>query len=67
MSGLFPTLPTQISAERQIECVTRELGYRRRVFQRRVNEGRMSRKQMDAEIAAMEAVLGTVTLAKTKA
>lgn len=66
MSALFDELPTQISAARQIECLERELRFRRRVFARRVDEGRMSKTQMEEEIAAMGAALDTVKLAKAK-
>jgi hypothetical protein len=64
--GLFASLPVQVSADRQIECVIRELTFRRRVFKRRVDEGRMNQAHMDEELAAMEAVLATVRLAKER-
>jgi hypothetical protein len=65
--GLFADLPTQVSIERQIECVQRELGFRRRVYSRRVAEERMSLVQADEEIACMEAVLATLQAVKTNA
>lgn len=52
------TQPVPIS--RQIACVTRELGFRRRVYARRVQEGKMTQAQADAEIGAMTAVLETL-------
>lgn len=64
--GLFQTLPVQVSADRQIECLKRELRFRGRVFKRRVDEGRMSQSQMDEEITSMQAALSTVELAKAK-
>jgi hypothetical protein len=64
--GLFSNLPTQVSADRQIECLQRELRFRGRVFKRRVEEGRMSQDSMNDEIAAMAAALETVKLAKAK-
>lgn len=66
MTALFSELPLQISAARQIECLTRELKFRARVFRRRVEEGRMSQANMDEEIAAMGAALETVKLAKER-
>lgn len=49
----------------QIACVTRELGYRRRVYARRVEAGSMTQAQADREIRHMEAVLETVEKAAT--
>jgi len=45
----------------QIECVERELKMRRHVYARRVSEGQMTGRFADYEIAAMEAVLATLT------
>lgn len=61
MTALFPmdgTLPIPISA--QIACVEREIGFRVRVYARRVSEGKMNQTKADAEIAAMRAVLETL-------
>ena len=49
-----------ISLEDQVACVERELGYRRRVYARRVDQGSMTQAKADVEIARMEAVLATV-------
>lgn len=49
----------------QIACVTREIGYRRRVYKRRVEAGSMTQQQADREIRHMEAVLETVEKAAT--
>lgn len=56
MSDLFPDAPKQVSLDRMIECVGRELLMRRRVYPRRVESGAMSQRQADDEIAIMEAV-----------
>ena len=47
----------------QVECVERELGYRRRVYPRRVEAGQMTAAQSTRELARMEAVLETVKAA----
>jgi hypothetical protein len=56
MSALFPDLPDSISDRRKLECIERELGYRRRVFPRRVDNAVMTQQQADEEIAVMEAI-----------
>jgi len=43
--------------ETLIECVRRELRYRRHVYPARVERGKMSRELMDRELRLMEAVL----------
>lgn len=60
MSKLFASLPVQVSIERQLECVDRELAFRRRVYERRIADGKMTLRQADEEIACMEAVRQTV-------
>ena len=60
---LFNDLPATTKAEtieRQIECVQRELNMRRNVYPGRVAIKKMSQNKADEEIAAMEAVLGTL-------
>ena len=58
---------SEISIERQIACVQRELGYRERVYARRVADGKMTQAKADDEIAAMRAVLATLeALPKTQ-
>ena len=49
-----------ISLARQIRCVERELSFRKRVYGKRVFEGRMKQKDADEEIEAMTAVLATL-------
>ena len=49
-----------VPIERQVQCVERELKFRRRVYARRVVEKRMTKTQMDDELEAMEAVLATL-------
>jgi hypothetical protein len=39
-------------------CVRRELDFRRRVYARRVAEGKMKQADADREIEIMEAILG---------
>lgn len=65
--ALFPSLPVQVSLDRQIECVERELAFRRRVYTRRVAAEQMLQRQADEEIACMEAVRETLLGLKGKA
>ena len=44
----------------QIDCVQRELLYRRRVYARRVEQGKMTQQLADREIRRMSAVLETL-------
>lgn len=44
------------TAAEKLAAVEREIGLRRHVYARRVDEGRMSRKLADAQIAVMEAI-----------
>lgn len=44
----------------QVQCVKRELGFRIRVYARRVSEGKMAQGKADYEIACMKAVLATL-------
>lgn len=43
--------------EQKAKAIARELGYRRRVYNRRVDEGQMSAKKMEYEIDIFEAIL----------
>lgn len=63
-SGLFSDLPTQVSLERQIACVDRELGFRRRVYARRVLQQLMTQAKADEELVCMEAVRATLARAQ---
>lgn len=49
-----------VPIERQIQCVERELRFRRSVYARRVSMGTMPQAKADDEIGAMEAVLATL-------
>ena len=55
---LFPE--AEIPLEPQIKCVEREITFRRRVYARRVSQGRMSEVFADQQIKLMEAVLETL-------
>lgn len=65
--SLFENLPTQVSIDRQIACVEREVAMRRRVYVRFIESGKMTKAQAEEEIAAMTAVLATVNAAKERA
>jgi hypothetical protein len=60
MTELFPEAPMQVSLERQLRCVEREIGWRRRVYPQRVAVRRMTQAQADEEIAVMTAVAATL-------
>jgi hypothetical protein len=47
---------TTFTAEQKLAAVTRELGFRRRVYARRVDDGKMTQEQMDREIQVFEAI-----------
>lgn len=49
-----------VTIEEQVECVERELGYRERVYARRVEAGKMSQQQATRELERMAAVLETL-------
>lgn len=55
---LFPQ--AEIPLEAQIKCVEREITFRRRVYARRVSQGRMSEIFADQQIKLMDAVLKTL-------
>lgn len=44
------------SAQQKREAIERELAYRRRVYARRVEEGKMTRELMDRQISVFEAI-----------
>lgn len=60
MPDLFPDAAPAVSLVRQIEAVERELSMRRRVYPRRVADGKMTPRQAETETAVMEAVLATL-------
>jgi hypothetical protein len=45
-----------ITAQDKLECVERELGYRRRVYPRRVGAGQMTERLALRQIELMEAI-----------
>jgi hypothetical protein len=44
------------SAQEKLDAVERELRFRRRVYPRRVDDGRMTKASADAQIALFEAI-----------
>lgn len=46
----------QFTSDQKLAAVERELSFRRRVFERRVAEGKMGREKADYEIAVFEAI-----------
>lgn len=60
MADLFPDSHRQVSLKRQLECVEREIRYRRHVYPKLVSRGRFSQAKADDEIAVMEAVAETL-------
>lgn len=64
-TAVAPTLPgvvrpARVSLGDQIKCIQREIGMRETVYPRLVNNGKMSQKAADKELAAMKAVLETL-------
>lgn len=49
-----------ISIEDQVACIDRELRYRRRVYPRWVEAGKMTQRKADEELSRMDAVLATL-------
>lgn len=52
--------PLVIPLEAQIECVTREIAMRERVYPRWIGQGKMTPVKADREIQGMKAVLDTL-------
>jgi hypothetical protein len=44
------------TAKQKLEALQRELGYRRRVYERRVEAGQMTRKEADYQLDIFEAI-----------
>jgi hypothetical protein len=44
------------TAQQKLEAVERELGYRRRVYERLVDQGKMKRETSEREISIFEAI-----------
>lgn len=59
-ADLFPDAPAAVSIARQIAAVDREVAMRRRVYPRRVADGKMTQAQADTELQAMQAVADTL-------
>lgn len=66
MPDLFPDGPYQTPLRVQIDCVEREIRYRRHVYPRLVAKGRISQAKADYEIRVMEAVVVTLKDLKQK-
>ena len=45
-----------ITAKEKLQCVERELSYRRRVYGRLVERGKMSEREAERELELMEAI-----------
>jgi hypothetical protein len=45
-----------ITAADKLQCIERELSYRRRVYGRLVERGKMSKREADRELELMEAI-----------
>jgi hypothetical protein len=57
----------ELTLDRQIACVEREVEMRRRVYPRWITEGRISQAKALDEIEAMKAVLATLRGLKAEA
>jgi hypothetical protein len=53
-------MPHEISHEKQITWITRELATRRHVFSKRIEQGLMGRDTADREISTMTAIIETL-------
>lgn len=61
---LFPETKPSVSIEAQIECAQRELSMRAGVYPRLVQNGKISQRQADKELQAMEAIVETLRQVK---
>ena len=48
---------SEITKADKIKCLKREIGFRKRVYKGRVDDGRMTQAESDREIAVMTAIL----------
>jgi hypothetical protein len=48
--------PAAYTREMKLKAIEREIGYRKRVYARRVGEQKMTQKQADYEIGVFEAI-----------
>jgi polyhydroxyalkanoate synthesis regulator phasin len=53
-------MTTAVPIERQIACVRREIGMRKRVYPGWVQRGKMTQEEADRQIEVMEAVQATL-------
>lgn len=60
MNDLLADALPPVPLKDQIACIKRELGYRERVYARRVADGKMTRTLADEELRRMRAVLATL-------
>lgn len=56
----------RFTAEEKLAAVKREIGFRKRVYARRVAENKMAQAQMDREIAVFEAIADDYETAASK-
>lgn len=61
---MFDDVAPQVSLDRQIQAVEREIKQREYVYPRRVAAQKMTQKQADEEIGFMRAVLATLRASK---
>ena len=62
--SLFATLPTQVSIERQIACVKREISKREHVYPRLVASDKMRPEKAAEEIECMKAIQQTLEMVR---
>lgn len=48
--------PHIFSLERKLKAIERELGYRSKVYPRRIAQGKMKQREADEEIGVLEAI-----------
>ena len=53
-------MTTQHTIAEQLDCIEREIRFRRRVYPRRVADGKMTQAAADRQIAVMESVKATL-------
>jgi hypothetical protein len=56
-----------VPLDAQVQCIERELGYRRRVYERLVADGKLTKNKANYEIEVMGAVLETLKREQEKA
>lgn len=53
---MFDDAPRVYTREMKLAAIVREIGYRRRVYARRIAEGKMTKAKADFEIEVFEAI-----------